>query len=327
MLTDDDNLANEWRQLRFELVKQCPFASAGFEGIAATYVYHDCVLSCSTETSSGGELNLGSRLFVGLFFVVLTLHAQESSVGSTEPKSQDKIRRQQETIVVTGTFTPVTKTELDRSISMIETEGQEPLYQNWTEYLELSPSVDLRQRAPADVQGDLSIRGSTFGQTLVLLNGLRMNDAQTGHHDMDLPLPTDAVERIEILRGAGSTLYGSDAMAGTINLITSRPERSDLRFGAGIGNFGVNEQNGSASLLWRKFDTELSAERDFSSGFRPDRDYRNQSLFSSTGVQTRQGRPNLCWHIATSHMARTSFMDRSIHGSEPSRGLQHSGRS
>lgn len=238
-------------------------------------------------------MNLGSNLFIASFVVALSLHAQESSVGSTEPKSQDKVRGEQETIVVTGTFIPVSKTELDRSISVIETKREEPLYQNWTEYLELSPSVDLRQRALADVQGDLSIRGSTFGQTLVLLNGLRMNDAQSGHHDMDLPLPTDAVERIEILRGAGSTLYGSDAMAGTINLITSRPERSDLRFGAGIGNFGVNEQNGSASLLWKQFDTELSAERDFSSGFRPDRDYRNLSLFSITGAQTKLGRSQL----------------------------------
>jgi hypothetical protein len=50
---------------------------------------------------------------------------------------------------------------------------------------QLVPSIDLRQRAPVGVQGDLSIRGSTFGQALVLL---RMDDVQTGHYDMDLPL-------------------------------------------------------------------------------------------------------------------------------------------
>ena len=194
---------------------------------------------------------------------------------------------------MTGTFTPVSASELDRSITVIEIDKQELLYQNWANYLELSPSIDLRQRAPGDIQDDLSIRGSTFGQTLVLMNGLRMNDVQTGHHDMDLPLPTDTVQRIEVLRGAGSTLYGSDAMAGTINVITRYPEQSDLRVGAGVGNFGVNEQNGSASLLWRKFDTHFDAERDFSSGFRPDRDYRNLSLFSGTGAQTKFGRSQL----------------------------------
>jgi iron complex outermembrane recepter protein len=219
----------------------------------------------------------------------MSLRAQDSSSRPNSQESKPTVPTQHESIVVTGTFTAVPETELDRSITVIETDKQELLYQNWVDYIDMSPSADLRQRAPGDVQGDLSIRGSTFGQTLVLLNGLRMDNAQTGHHDMDLPLPTDSVKRIEILRGAGSTLYGSDAMAGTINVITGRPQRSDVRLGAGIGNFGVNQQSGSASLLWRKFDTQLDAERDFSSGFRPDRDYRNLSLFSSTGAQTQLG--------------------------------------
>ena len=90
-------------------------------------------------------------------------------------------------MVVTGTFTPVSETEIDRSVTVIETAEQNLLHNNWVDYLELSPSVDFRQRAPNDVQGDLSIRGSTFGQALVLVNGLRMDDVQSGHHDMDLP--------------------------------------------------------------------------------------------------------------------------------------------
>ena len=125
------------------------------------------------------------------------------------------------------------------------------LYNHWVDYLQLDPSVDLQERAPDGVQADLTIRGSTFGQTLVLLNGLRMNDAQSGHHNMDLPLPTDAIERIEILRGAGSTLYGSDAMAGSVNIITGPPKYSELRLGAGVGNFGVNQQNGDRGFSGR----------------------------------------------------------------------------
>jgi iron complex outermembrane recepter protein len=220
-----------------------------------------------------------------------SLSAQNSADHSIQRTGQTQsVPSASETVVVTGTFSPVQETEIDRSVTVVETEGQEMLYENWSEYLELSPSVDFQQRAPGDVQGDLSIRGSTFGQTLVLIDGLRMNDVQTGHHDMDLPLPTDAVQRIEILRGAGSTLYGSDASAGTINLITNRPEHSDLHIGAGLGNVGINEQNGSAFLLWKKFDTEFDVERDFSSGFRPDRDYRNLSLFSNNNAKTILGR-------------------------------------
>ena len=235
-------------------------------------------------------MSFATRLvFSCVLMVSVHSHAQDTSSSPTAKKPQPQTLPVRETIVVTGTFTPVPETEIDRSVTVIEKDDQDLLYRSWVDYLELAPSVDLRQRAPGDVQGDLSIRGSTFGQTLVLVNGLRMDDVQTGHHDMDLPLPRESVQRIEILRGAGSTLYGSDAMAGSINVITAAPEYSELHFGAGVGNFGVNQQNGSAALVWKKFDTQFDAERDFSSGFRPDRDYRSLTLFSTTGAQTQLG--------------------------------------
>jgi iron complex outermembrane recepter protein len=226
-----------------------------------------------------------SRLVIVLFLVGNGV-AQEGSASNTPTK----IPPRNETVVVTGTFAPVPESEVDRSVTVIEAGQQTTLYKSWVDLLDLAPSVDLRQRATNNIQGDLSIRGSSFGETLVLLNGLRMDDVQSGHHDMDLPLPATSVQRIEIMRGAGSALYGSDAMAGSVNVITAKPEHSDVRVGAGIGNFGVNQQYGSGALVWSKFDTELDAERDFSSGFRADRDYRSATLFSSTGVQTGLGR-------------------------------------
>jgi iron complex outermembrane receptor protein len=182
---------------------------------------------------------------------------------------------------------------IDRSVSVIDTREVPLLYNHWVDYLQLDPSVDLQERAPDGVQTDLTIRGSTFGQTLVLLDGLRMNDAQSGHHNMDLPVPTDAIDRIEILRGAGSTLYGSDAMAGSVNIITGPPKYSEFRLGASVGNFGINQQTGDAAWLAGRWDEELSAARDFSSGFIPDRDYRKLTVFSNTGAETSLGRTQI----------------------------------
>jgi len=221
-----------------------------------------------------------------LFLTVANAFAQEVS----GPADAKKVNRPDETVVVTGTFTPTPENEIDRSVTVVEAGPQQNLYNSWVDLLELVPSVDLRQRAPNNVQGDLSIRGSGFGETLVLLDGFRMDDVQTGHHDMDLPLPAAAVGRIEVLRGAGSALYGADAMAGSVNVITGQPEQSDIRVGAGVGNFGVNQQYGSASVMWGKLDAQIDAERDFSSGFRPDRDYRSATFFGSTGLQTKLGR-------------------------------------
>ena len=210
--------------------------------------------------------------------------------NSSADCQKTQIEPRKETIAVTGTFEPVPVDAIDRSVTVMDTREAPLLYNHWVQYLQLDPSVDLQERAPDDVQSDLSIRGSSFEQTLVMVNGLRMNDAQSGHHDMDLPLPSDSIERIEILKGAGSTFYGSDAMAGSINFITGPPKYSELRMGAGVGNFGVNEQSFSAALLAGKWDEQLSAARDFSSGFMADRDYRSATAFSNSGLQTALGR-------------------------------------
>src|SRR5947209_18728325 len=124
-----------------------------------------------------------------------------------------------ETIVVTGTFEPLSLDEIDRAIRVLPVRDNALVLNTLVDVLSLDPSVDLAERAPDGIQTDLSIRGSSFGQTLVLLNGQRLNDVQSGHHNMDIPVPLDSVSRVEILRGSGSTIYGSDAVGGVINII------------------------------------------------------------------------------------------------------------
>jgi vitamin B12 transporter len=92
--------------------------------------------------------------------------------------------------------------------------------------------VDFMPRSPALV--DLGIRGSSFEQVLVLVDGVRMRDAQTGHFNLNLTVPLEQVERIEVLRGPASALYGSDAVGGVINIVTRRAGGStSARFAAG----------------------------------------------------------------------------------------------
>lgn len=196
---------------------------------------------------------------------------------------------QHETIVVTGTYEPLSIEEIDRAVTVLPVRGQTLLLDTLVDALRLDPSLDLESRAPDGVQTDLSIRGSGFEQTLVLLNGQRLNDVQSGHHDMDIPVPLDSVSRVEILRGSGSTLYGSDAAGGVINIITAPPEGLEFRLRTSIGNFGTNQQSGSISDSFGRVSEELSFSRDFSSGFMPDRDYRNLQFASTTHLTTGWG--------------------------------------
>lgn len=193
-----------------------------------------------------------------------------------------------EEMVVTGTYAPIPLEEADRTVQTIPTGSSPAVFRNAMDALQSDPSVDLRQRSPG-IQGDLSIRGSSFGQTLVMVNGFRMNDPQTGHNNLDLPFPFIAIDRIEVLEGSGSTLYGSDAVGGAVNFIKRPPPTSEIRFGAGAGSFGTNSQNGSIALRRGEASEHLTFTRELSTGFQPNRDYRTLAFGSETIWRTRLG--------------------------------------
>jgi vitamin B12 transporter len=115
------------------------------------------------------------------------------------------------------------------------------------EALRWATGVEVQSRSPA--QTDLSIRGGSFEQLLVLVDGVRMSDPQTGHFDLDLTLPLDRVERIEILRGPASAQYGSDAVGGVVNIVTRRtPDGVGARVEGGSFGTLVGAVEATASL-------------------------------------------------------------------------------
>jgi len=115
------------------------------------------------------------------------------------------------------------------------------------EVIENLAGVDVRQRGPMGVQADVSIRGGTFEQTLVLIDGVKMMDAQTGHHNFNIPLTLDDIERIEVLKGPGSRQYGPNAFAGAINIITRKHQETFARLQAMGGQNGLWEMSASVS--------------------------------------------------------------------------------
>ncbi len=196
-------------------------------------------------------------------------------------------------MVVTGTFEPLSLDEMDRAITLLPARANDLVLNALVDLLRTDPALDLQERAPNGVQTDLSIRGGTFAQTLVLLDGQRLSDPQTGHHDMDIPVPLDTIEQVEVLRGSGSTLYGSDAIGGVINVITAPPQDMELRLRTSVGNDGINQQRASISDTFGPVSEQLSFARDFSTGFMPDRDYRNLNFASSTHLVTGWGASDL----------------------------------
>ena len=111
---------------------------------------------------------------------------------------------------------------------------------NIIDALEYVSGIDVRKRGIAGIQADVGIRGSTYEQTLVLLDGVRMNDPQTGHHNFDLPIAFEDIERIEIVKGPGAAQYGPSSNGGVINVVSRKEITTDTGRKA-----KVNVQRGS----------------------------------------------------------------------------------
>ena len=200
--------------------------------------------------------------------------------------AQDPIR---ETVVVTAAAAPVTLGSVTRAVTVITREqlAQLPVH-TVADALRLASSVDVRARGERGVQTDFAVRAAHFGQTLVLVDGVRLNDAQSGHHNGDVPVPLDAIERIEILHGAGSSIFGADAFGGTINIITRR-DAAPASFAITAGSFGLVAGRGQVSGARGAVRQTLAASADRSDGFMFERGFRTAGINSRTAVGDRTG--------------------------------------
>ena len=236
------------------------------------------------------------RLFeiVVLCFFAGLASAQTPAIPVAPPQS----------VTVDGSTEPLPLSEPNRSVRLFDLTDAATLtlYDSPEDFLRLDPSIDLQERAAAGVQADISIRGTTFEQSLILIDGIRLNDPETGHLNLDLPLPTEAFSGIDVLHGSGSTFYGSDAIGGAVNFITRQPSHSALAIKLGGGSFNATEQhvradwvNANHGLLSAE---RLTGSRDTSDGFfyqtpggayENDRGYHANAIASDTFLTSAVG--------------------------------------
>lgn len=149
------------------------------------------------------------------------------------------------------------------------------------EVLAFVGGLDVRQRGPFGAQTDIGMDGGSFEQTLILLNGVKVSDSQTAHHSMNLPVPLEAVERIEVLKGPAARIYGVNALTGAINIVTQPQDMQTMMVHSQVGTgFQNNDEEGkkglyaggSVQLLAQvgraNFRNLLSVSQDLSSGQR-----------------------------------------------------------
>jgi iron complex outermembrane receptor protein len=217
----------------------------------------------------------------GLFAATVCAPAGFGQSAGIPPVSQ--------TIVVLGSPIPVPLAESPSSILVLPVGTKNLTLESPQDLLRQDSSIFLEQRGAGGGQADLVLRGGTFEQALVLLNGFRIDDSQTAHHNLDLPVALDAMDSIEVLHGAGSTLHGEDALSGVVDFLTAAPSAFSLRLRAGEGSFGANEESMLAALARKWWSGRLTANRNFSTGFTTDRDYRNEDASLESWAGSRLG--------------------------------------
>ena len=188
-----------------------------------------------------------------------------------------------------------------RSVEVIDSKSIiESGVNNVVDLLQQVSGVDLRRRGVAGTQADLYIRGGGFDQTLLLIDGMKMDDIQTGHHTLNLLLPIQLIERIEIIKGPASRIFGQNAFNGAINIVTKTLPKSDKKlFEVMVSNptFGSFKQFGflinSRLLLKEKFNAQLTFSRSKSDGYRYNTDYSNDFFFFKSEIKTKKNPINI----------------------------------
>jgi vitamin B12 transporter len=189
-------------------------------------------------------------------------------------------------VVVSADVVPQLQSEVGRVVTVItKDEIQAAPVASISDLLEFALNVDVRQRGSHGVQADISIRGGTFDQVLVLLNGVNISDPQTGHNILNLPIDLHAVEKIEILQGAGARHLGTNAFSGAINIITNVDKPNSLNVAVSGGDFGFYRGNMGVSFSNSVQNHYVSAGVKGSDGYIPNTDFSTQNLFYQGGLK------------------------------------------
>ena len=169
---------------------------------------------------------------------------------------------------------------------------------NVSDLLQEITGIDVRRRGVGGVQGDLYIRGGGFDQTLLLVDGMKMDDAQTGHHTLNMIIPLYLIERVEIIKGPAARIFGQNAFNGAINIVTKdlEGEKRTVHMKLNELSYGSFEQKNislSTKITAENIKSLISYSGNRSDGYRHNTDFKRNNYFVKTSFNTNKSPVNI----------------------------------
>jgi len=211
-----------------------------------------------------------SKLFLIVFFLL----------GVYNISAQDIPQQKLDSVTVTSARIDLPFRENSRTITIITaTDIKNSAAVTVADLLQQVAGVDIRRRGTGGSQADLYIRGGGFDQTLLLIDGIKMDDAQTGHHTMNAALPIEVIERIEIIKGPAARVFGQNAFTGAINIVTKKNLKNSVTANIEAGSFGQLNGNVTVGTELENSSHIIHVGKVTSDGYRNNSDYDNSNFF------------------------------------------------
>ena len=220
-------------------------------------------------------------LVIAILFNAFLAKAQEDTV------KRDTLKE----IIITSSRIDLPFKKNSRTINVITSKDiKNSAATNVADLLQQVVGVDIRRRGTAGSQADLYIRGGGFDQTLLLIDGIKMDDAQTGHHTLNAALPIEVIERIEVIKGPAARVFGQNAFTGAINIVTKKKLSDTVSINVEAGSFGQINSSITAGKEFKNSSFIAHIGVLSSDGYRENSDYNNYNYLLK-GVFNKEKQP------------------------------------
>ena len=211
-----------------------------------------------------------------LIFSIYTTKAQQDSLSTLQPLNE---------VIVSSSRIEIPFSETSRTIQIITSEELSSSGAlTALAALQNIAGIDIRQRGIIGIQADLYIRGGGFDQTLLLIDGVKLDDPQTGHHTLNFIPPVDVIERIEIVKGSSSRVFGQNAFTGAINIVTKKSFSKGGSINLKAGSYGQVHGEINYRKTTKKGNFLAYFTRNTSDGYRYNTDFENNTIFLKAGL-------------------------------------------